>query len=354
MLLASRGENPADRRIPMPENESVFHELTREEQDRIRVHTTSKTFKKDEVVFRERDKADCMYYIESGRVSVRIRKFADEVEIATLGPGEYFGEMAFFSDNRRNATIVALTDVSLLRQEKNDFLNIMNTDHAIATKIKETLARRKEEHLLKEKLVDITGMAGKSLHISIVGDKSMKETTFIRERYVSVVDKVLSRLVPRLEDLLLNRCVFQVYIGFNNGEVRTSTILDPFGEEIHQARKMVDDSYIDRHFAKIPYEEKTSMLKRVYSMIAADPVFCGLEQGCRKIWGRYYETWQPLFPEDITNTLSRLATLRSIPNYYLRNITLGITHDAIRMQFNCDGTHIVSSEDYQRFIKENL
>ncbi len=28
--------------------------------------------------------------------------------------------------------------------------------------------------------------------------------------------------------------------------------------------------------------------------------------------------------------------------------------DAIRMQFNCDGTHIVSSEDYQRFVEENL
>ncbi len=338
----------------MPEHKSVFHELTPEEHERIRKHTTSKTFAKGQVIFRERDKADCMYYIESGRVSVRIRKFADEVEIATLGPGDYFGEMAFFSNNRRNASIVALTDVSLLRQEKNDFLNIMNTDHAIAAKIKETLARRKEEHLLREKLVDITGMAGKSLHISIVGDPSMKETTFTRERYISVVDKVLPRLVPRLEDLLLNRCVFQVYVGFNNGEVRTSTVLDPFGEEIHQARKLVDDAYLNRHFSKMSYEEKTSMLKRVYAMIASDPVFRGLESECRKIWGRYYETWKPLSPGDITNTLSRLATLRSIPNYYLRNITLGITHDAIRMQFNCDGTHIVSAEDYQRFIEENL
>ncbi len=338
----------------MPEHKSVFHELTPEEHERIKVHTTAKTFAKGEVIFRERDKADCMYYIESGRVSVRIRKFADDVEIATLGPGEYFGEMAFFSNNRRNASIVALTDVNLLRQEKNDFLHIMNTDHAIAAKIKETLARRKEEHLLREKLVDITGMAGKSLHISIVGDPSMKETTFTRERYISVVDKVLPRLVPRIEDLLLNRCVFQVYVGFNNGEVRTSTVLDPFGEEIHQARKLVDDAYVNRHFSKISYEEKTSMLKRVYTMIASDPVFGGLESDCRKIWGRYYETWKPISPGDIRNTLSRLTTLRSIPNYYLRNITLGITHDAIRMQFNCDGTHIVSAEDYQRFIEENL
>ncbi len=151
----------------------------------------------------------------------------------------------------------------------------------------------------------------------------MKETTFVRERYISVVDKVLTRLVPRLEDLLLNRCVFQVYIGFNNGEVRTSTVLDPFGEEIHQARKLVDDAYINRHFSKMSYEEKTSMLQRVYTMIASDPASRGLESDCRKIWGRYYETWQPLAPANITNTLSRLATLRSIPELLSQEYNAG-------------------------------
>jgi hypothetical protein len=31
-----------------------------------------------------------------------------------------------------------------------------------------------------------------------------------------------------------------------------------------------------------------------------------------------------------------------------------MTRDAIRMQFNCDGTHIVSAEDYQQFLQDNL
>ncbi len=28
--------------------------------------------------------------------------------------------------------------------------------------------------------------------------------------------------------------------------------------------------------------------------------------------------------------------------------------EAIRMQFNCDGTHIVSTEDFARFLEANL
>ncbi len=338
----------------MPDKESAFNELTGADFTKIKALAFAKSFRKDEIIFSEGDTADNIYFIESGRVSVLIQKFADQEEIAALGPGEYFGEMAFFDDGKRNASIVALTDVNLLGVSKDSFLGLLRKDKAIAGKIRETIARRQAEHFLKEKLVDVTGLAGSSLHISIKGDQSMKETTFTRERYESVVDKVLPLLAPRLEDLLLNRCVYQVYVGFNNGEIRTSSVFDPFGEEIHQARKMVDASYVERHFSKVSYGEKTAMLKRLYSAIEADPVFRGLDGNFKKLWGRYYAKWKPLPSGEITNILSRLHSLRSIPNYYLRNFTLGIIHNAIRMQFNCDGTHIVSADDYQRFIDENL
>ncbi len=62
-----------------------------------------------------------------------------------------------------------------------------------------------------------------------------------------------------------NRCIYQVFIGFNNDEVITSSIFNPFGEEIHQANKLVSETYIDRQFPKVAYEEKTQMLKRLVS-----------------------------------------------------------------------------------------
>ncbi len=96
------------------------------------------------------------------------------------------------------------------------------------------------------------------------------------------------------------------------------------------------------------------MLKRLYGAVACDPVFANLPDHFKKIFSRYFINWSPVTPVEITNTLSRLTSLRSIPNYYLRNFTISMARDAIRMQFNCDGTHIVSSEDYRRFIEENI
>ena len=88
---------------------------------------------------------------------------------------------------------------------------------------------------------------------------------------------------------------------------------------------------------------------------ATQEEICALGPGYfRKTFGCYCRDWQPVAREDIAETIGKLSLLRSIPNYYLRNFAINTVQDAIRMQFNCDGTHIVSSEDYQRFIVENL
>lgn len=338
----------------MSKTDHVFQDLTVEDFDKIKSLAVRQEYKKGEQIFSEGDTADYIYFIESGRVSVFIQKFTVQEEIGVLGPGEYFGEMAFFYKDKRTASVVALTDTALLSVGKNVFLELVRTDRAIASKISNILARRNEELILRESLVDITGVKGKHFHLSIKGDPSLRETTFTRERYESVVDKVLPLLQPRLEDLLINRCVYQIYVGFNNGEVRTSSIFDPFNEEIHQANKLVDEAYIGRHFSEVEYEEKVSMLKRLYGAVAGDPIFGKLPDHFKKIFSSYFKNWKPVTQGEIANTISRLTSLRSIPNYYLRNFTISMARDAIRMQFNCDGTHIVSAEDYQRFIEENL
>lgn len=330
----------------------VFQELSREDFDRIKSRATERKCGKGELIFSEGDTADNVYFIESGRVSVFIRKFNSTEEICQLGPGAYFGEMAVFSNDKRTASISALTDTVLLGVGKKVFLEVLKDDRALSDKINSILARRNEELLLKENLVDITGINARHLHVGISGDPSLRETVFTRERYESIVDRVLPLLEPRLVDLLTNRCVYQVSVAFNSGEVRTSTVFDPFNDEVHQAEKLVDEAYIDRHFANVPYEEKASMIRHLYGAVAGAPAFGALPAHFRKIFSGYYGNWRPVAQEDIVRTISRLSSLRSIPNYYLRNFTMSMIQDAIRMQFNCDGTHIVSAEDYQRFIEE--
>ena len=338
----------------MAESGPILNELPEEDFGKIKALAVKKRFTKDDLIFSEGDPADFVYFIESGEVSVFMRKFATQEEICVLGPGSYFGEMALFSKAKRNASVAAVADTSLLCVEKNAFLDLVKADSVLADRIQSIFDRRSEEHALKENLVDITGIKTGRLHIGIKGDPSLRESVFTRERYESIVDKVLPLLQPRLVDLLLNRCIFRISVAFNSGEIRLSSIFDPFNEEVHQADKIVDEAYADRHFAKVTYEEKALVIRHLYEAICNVPVFKDMPGYFRKIFGCYCRDWQPVAREDIAEAIGKLSSLRSIPNYYLRNFSINTVQDAIRMQFNCDGTHIVSSEDYQRFIEENI
>lgn len=333
---------------------SIFSELTHDELQKIRSRSHSKTCPPGERLFSEGDMADFIYFIDSGRVSVFIDKFNFKEELQVLGPGDCFGEMAVFNNDRRTASTTTLEETKLNCLAKDDFLDLMATERDISNKVMSLLNARNEELVLKEKLIDATCMRGRHMHIGIKGDPSLRESAMTRERHESVVDKILPQLVPRLNDLLLNRCVYQIYLGFNNGEVRVSTILDPFSEEFHPAIRLVDEAYIERHFPRIDYDRKVKLIYKVYQVINSDDYFTELPNHLNKGFTRYFETWQPVSQEEIARTISRLPQLREIPNFYVRNITISIVKDAIHMQFNCDGSHIVSVRGYEHFLEENL
>ena len=334
--------------------DSVLQNLSSSDQAAILEHARRRTFGKGQKIFSAGDSADYIYFIESGHVAIVLEKFTAQEIIKVLGPGEYFGEMAVFSKDRRNATVVAQDDAVLMSVDKDDFLNLMRSKRALADQINAILAQRNEELVLKENLLASTGIDGRHLHVSIKGDPSLRESAFSRERYESIVDKFLPQLAPCLEVLLLERCVYQLFLGFNNGEVHTASVFDPFSQDIHPANKLLDESYLDRHFPRIPYERKADMIRRLHETIQNDREFDHAPEHLKKIHRETRARWQPVTPEEIHKTLSQLPALRRIPNFFLRTFTISMTRDAIRMQFNCDGTHIVSSDDYIRFLEENL
>jgi len=64
-----------------------------------------KKFKNGKIVFREGDTNKDLYIIVSGQVEVVKKILDDEVVLAKLGMGDFFGEMAIFGDETRSATI---------------------------------------------------------------------------------------------------------------------------------------------------------------------------------------------------------------------------------------------------------
>lgn len=211
-----------------------------------------------------------------------------------------------------------------------------------------------EELVLRESIVSATGLDKHSLQIGIKGDPSLRETSLQRKRYESPVDKVIGPLLENLEELLLNRSTYRIFIGFNSGEIRTHSIFDPLRQEIHASEKLADKGYIDRHFPSISYEDKIQAMRDIYDSIKATRLFDKIPGYWKNIFTKRHETWEPMTKDEIHNIMTSIRVMRDLPDFYLRNITVCIVQDLVRMQFNCDGTQIISAENYQKFLEENM
>jgi hypothetical protein len=92
-------------------------------------------------VFKEGDSGGDMFIIESGQIDI-VRKARGDEPIATLGPGDFFGEMAILEDQPRFAGAIAKTDVRLLRIERSAFADVLKQNVEIGVRIMRKLAAR--------------------------------------------------------------------------------------------------------------------------------------------------------------------------------------------------------------------
>ena len=308
----------------------------------------------DEVIFEESMDSDKLYIVDSGAVSITIRKYLDTEEISRLSTGQILGEMGVLDNVPRTASARAVAPTELISVGKDAFRSFMARCPVAARKVTMIVEARNAELALKECVIGNTDLGAGHFHISMKGDPSLRETVFSRERYYSIVDEVVERLEPILEDMLINRNVFRFVIYFNSGEIRIYTVFDPFTPQIHAANRLVSSSYVDRHFPMMDWDEKTRLIGELFQLIAGDKYTRDLSDYWRSLFLDTHTTWRPVPAEHIRKTISQIKTLRNLEQYYLRNISISMVRDVIRIEFNCDGTHIVNSDDYQRFIRENL
>ena len=211
-----------------------------------------------------------------------------------------------------------------------------------------------DELVLKESIVSATGLAEGRVAVGIKGDPSLRETAIYRQKYPTVLDERFDEIRPNLEEMLLNRGTYRLYVGFNSAEVRTTSIFDPLREETHAAEKLVERAYIDRHFPAVPFEEKVAAMRGLYDYLFASPLFTRVPEHWQRIFQRRHAQWQPMEKEEVVGILSTLKVLRDMPDYYLRSASVCLVQDLVRMNFNCDGTQLTSAENYKRFLEENL
>lgn len=83
---------------------------------------------RDTVIFTQGDEGHEMFLIQSGRIRLTVGSSGHQTTVATLGAGEFFGEMALLGDARRKATAVAAEDTVLLRIERDTFAMLVQDD----------------------------------------------------------------------------------------------------------------------------------------------------------------------------------------------------------------------------------
>jgi len=211
-----------------------------------------------------------------------------------------------------------------------------------------------EEIILQESIVSAAGLNPEQVLIGIKGDPSLRESAPLRKRYDSKVDSLFEQLEPNLEDIMLNRGIYRIFVGFNSGEIRTNSVFDPLRQEIHDAEKIANSDYINRHFPLIDYTDKIELMRELYGALRASKHYQNIPGYWQNILNRRSQHWTPLEPENISKVLSTVRTLRDIEEYYLRNITMCIVQGIVRMQFNCDGTQIIDAHNFKHFLEENV
>jgi CRP-like cAMP-binding protein len=82
---------------------------------------TQAHYEPGEIVFEEGDAGDSLFMILAGQVEVVKCVGAEPRVVGTLGPGEYFGEMALLGRRPRSATTRAQTQLDLLVLPGSDF-----------------------------------------------------------------------------------------------------------------------------------------------------------------------------------------------------------------------------------------
>jgi signal transduction histidine kinase len=94
------------------------------------------TMDADEVIFREGDKADCMYVLLSGRVRIYLRdRNGHELALALLQGGDFFGEMALLDGGTRSASADSVEPCTFFILDQEGFLDLLAVSPAALSKL---------------------------------------------------------------------------------------------------------------------------------------------------------------------------------------------------------------------------
>jgi CRP-like cAMP-binding protein len=100
------------------------------------------TFRSGDVIVRQGEAGDAFFLVKVGRVRVSAEREGRSTEVAVLGRGMCFGEMALLCGTPRSATVGAAEDCEVVRYRKSDIDAVLARNPALRQAL-DVLARRR-------------------------------------------------------------------------------------------------------------------------------------------------------------------------------------------------------------------
>jgi CRP/FNR family cyclic AMP-dependent transcriptional regulator len=128
----------------------LFKRLEPHELEKLAEEIDQVNYKAGETIFNEHDRGDGLYVVEEGSVRIWvIDEDVNEVTLAELKPGDFFGELAVIDRGERSSSATAIVDTHLHKLSSDDFQQFLleHPDCAIDV-ICEIGARMRQTNLL--------------------------------------------------------------------------------------------------------------------------------------------------------------------------------------------------------------
>jgi len=123
-------------------NIPIFESLLEEDLQALVARLEEATYAQDDVIFRQGDEGSSLFIIEDGGVDISYGEGRTKVSLATLYPGQFFGELSLFDGAPRSATASAMKPSRLVRLDRDDFADFLNKNPATSMRIIAELSDR--------------------------------------------------------------------------------------------------------------------------------------------------------------------------------------------------------------------
>jgi len=130
----------------------VFNRLNNELFQEVLESAELLNLDQSRIIFHEGTTGDSFYLLRSGEVNVFRDYNGRSIHIDILGEGQFFGEMALLSDEKRNATIETAMECKLVKISRSDFLEIVGKDPGIIDSLNDVVNERiKHRNTVKDR-----------------------------------------------------------------------------------------------------------------------------------------------------------------------------------------------------------